>query len=37
MEVLQLVSVLGIHSCTMGVPVLIDELKKSGTDIYSDL
>ena len=37
MEVLQLVSVLGIHSCTMGVPVLIDELKNAGTDVYSDL
>ncbi len=33
MEVLQLVSVLGIHSCTMGVPVLIDELEKAGVDV----
>jgi len=27
MEVLELVSVLGIHACTMGVPVLMEELK----------
>ena len=27
MEVLELTSVLGIHSCTMGVPVLIEELE----------
>ncbi len=33
MEVLQLVSVLGIHSCTMGVPVLIEELERSGISI----
>lgn len=37
MEVLQLVSVLGMHSCTMGVPVLIDELQLVGQDPYSDL
>ena len=30
MEVFELVSVLGIHSCTMGVPILMEELKKSG-------
>lgn len=30
MEVLQLTSVLGMHTCTMGVPVLLDELKKAG-------
>jgi alkylhydroperoxidase/carboxymuconolactone decarboxylase family protein YurZ len=30
MEVYQLTSVLGIHTCTMGVPVLVDELKKAG-------
>lgn len=30
MEVLQLVSVLGIHTCTMGMPVLVDEFKKAG-------
>jgi alkylhydroperoxidase/carboxymuconolactone decarboxylase family protein YurZ len=26
MEVLELVSVLGIHSCTLGVPILLEEL-----------
>ena len=30
MEVLELVSVLGIHTCTMGVPILVEELKKAG-------
>ena len=30
MEVLQLTSVLGMHTCTVGVPVLIDELKRAG-------
>lgn len=30
MEVLELTSVLGIHTCTMGVPILIDELRKMG-------
>ena len=29
-EVFQLVSVLGIHTCTMGMPVLVDELAKAG-------
>lgn len=29
-EVYQLVSVLGMHTCTMGVPVLIDELRNAG-------
>ena len=28
MEVLELTSVLGIHTCTMGVPILVEELKK---------
>ena len=28
MEVLELVSVLGIHSCTLGVPVLMEELAR---------
>ncbi len=27
MEVLELVSVLGIHACTMGVPILLEELQ----------
>ncbi|MYZ46909.1 carboxymuconolactone decarboxylase family protein [Propylenella binzhouense] len=30
MEVYQLVSALGMHTCIMGVPVLLDELKKRG-------
>ena len=30
MEVFELVSVLGIHTCTMGVPILIEELEKVG-------
>jgi len=29
MEVFELVSVLGIHTCTMEVPVLLEELKKA--------
>jgi len=33
MEVLELVSVLGIHTCTMGVPILVEELKKVGEDV----
>ena len=28
MEVFELVSVLGMHTCTMGVPVLVEELKR---------
>ena len=30
MEVLQLVSVLGIHTMTSGLPILVDELRKAG-------
>lgn len=30
MEVLQLTSGLGIHTCTVGVPILVDELQKLG-------
>lgn len=30
MEVLQLVSVLGIHTMTAGLPILVDELRKAG-------
>jgi hypothetical protein len=26
MEVIELVSVLGIHACTVGVPILLEEL-----------
>ena len=29
-EVYQLVSVLGIHTCTLGIPVLVEELEKAG-------
>ena len=32
MEVLELVSVLGIHACTLGVPVLMEELAIAGKD-----
>jgi alkylhydroperoxidase/carboxymuconolactone decarboxylase family protein YurZ len=32
MEVFELVSVLGIHTCTMGVPVLMEELRKAAKD-----
>jgi alkylhydroperoxidase/carboxymuconolactone decarboxylase family protein YurZ len=30
MEVLELISVLGIHSTTHGVPILLEELKSAG-------
>jgi alkylhydroperoxidase/carboxymuconolactone decarboxylase family protein YurZ len=29
LEVLELTSVLGVHTCTVGIPVLIQELKKA--------
>lgn len=32
MEVYQLTSVLGMHTCTVGVPILIDEIKKAGNE-----
>src|SRR5215213_8071721 len=32
MEVYELVSVLGIHACTLGVPVLLEELELAGAD-----
>jgi len=32
-EVYQLTSVLGMHTCTMGVPVLLDEMRKAGQEI----
>src|ERR1017187_5801048 len=32
MEVYELTSVLGIHTCTMGVPVLLDELRRAGLE-----
>ncbi|MSP02145.1 MAG: gamma-carboxymuconolactone decarboxylase [Acetobacteraceae bacterium] len=31
MEVLALVSVLGVHTISMGLPILLDEIKKAGT------
>jgi alkylhydroperoxidase/carboxymuconolactone decarboxylase family protein YurZ len=31
MEVYELTSVLGIHTCTLGVPVLLEELDRAGT------
>ncbi|MGE0094198.1 MAG: carboxymuconolactone decarboxylase family protein [Alphaproteobacteria bacterium] len=33
MEVYQLTSVLGMHTCTLGVPVLLDELKAAGKSV----
>jgi len=32
MEVFELISVLGVHSVTMGVPILLEELKAAGQD-----
>ena len=29
MEVFEIASVIGIHTCTMGVPILIDELERA--------
>lgn len=36
MEVYQLTSILGIHTCAMGVPVLVDELKKAGKPLLAE-
>jgi alkylhydroperoxidase/carboxymuconolactone decarboxylase family protein YurZ len=33
MEVLELVSVVGIHACTMGVPILLEELAAAGQPV----
>ena len=33
MEVYQLISVLGMHTFTMGIPVLLDELEKAGQPV----
>ena len=33
MEVLQLSSALGIHTCSIGVPILTEELKKAGIEV----
>ena len=30
MEVLEIASVIGIHTCTMGVPIVIEELARAG-------
>ncbi len=37
MEVLELTSVLGIHTCTMGVPVLLQELAAAGGEAPPEL
>lgn len=37
LEVLQLASVLGLHSCTFGVPILVEELAKAGVPITAEL
>ncbi|ARK29722.1 carboxymuconolactone decarboxylase family protein [Halalkalibacter krulwichiae] len=37
MEVFELTSVLGIHSCTVGVPILVDELREKGVEISEEL
>ncbi|PLR78759.1 gamma-carboxymuconolactone decarboxylase [Bacillus sp. V3-13] len=37
MEVFELTSVLGIHTCTVGVPILVEELRNIGVEIDSDL
>ena len=36
MEVLELTSVLGIHTCTLGVPILIEELRELGRGEEND-
>ena len=36
MEVLEQVSALGIHACTVGVPILVEELKKANRKLASD-
>ncbi len=33
MEVLELTSVLGIHTLTLGVPILVEELKAAGKEV----
>jgi len=32
LEVIQLTSIMGIHSMTMGVPILLEEVEKAGQD-----
>ncbi|ETI69006.1 carboxymuconolactone decarboxylase family protein [Neobacillus vireti] len=37
MEVFMLTSVLGIHTCTSGIPILVDELKNAGVELNEEL
>jgi alkylhydroperoxidase/carboxymuconolactone decarboxylase family protein YurZ len=37
MEVLELVSVVGIHSCNLGVPILVEELATAGRPVPAEL
>jgi alkylhydroperoxidase/carboxymuconolactone decarboxylase family protein YurZ len=37
MEVLELTATLGIHACTVGVPILVEELENSGQTIPREL
>jgi alkylhydroperoxidase/carboxymuconolactone decarboxylase family protein YurZ len=37
MEVYELTAVLGIHTCTLGVPVLLDELAQAGAEVPDGL
>lgn len=37
MEVFELTSVLGIHTCTSGIPILVDELKNNGVELKQEL
>lgn len=36
LEVFELISAIGIHACTMGVPVLLDELRAAGVGVDTD-
>jgi alkylhydroperoxidase/carboxymuconolactone decarboxylase family protein YurZ len=36
METLQLASVLGLHSCTFGVPLLVEEMAKAGKPVIAE-
>ncbi|MEH7253808.1 carboxymuconolactone decarboxylase family protein [Neobacillus niacini] len=37
MEVLELTSALGIHTCASGIPILMDELKNAGVELNLEL
>jgi alkylhydroperoxidase/carboxymuconolactone decarboxylase family protein YurZ len=37
MEVLELTATLGIHACTVGVPILVEELEASGQPLAREL